>query len=303
MCIRDRAKPVQQAIEKADTLIEALSWIRQFRDKTTVIKLGGSMLSDSEAIKNILLDILFMESVGMRPVVVHGAGSRISTAMQDAGIEPRFVAGRRYTDQATLEIVEKVLAQDTNQELAETFEKIGGRAMTLNFDSTPVLTGRLLKLNDDQGQPIDLGFVGEITKVDRLVIDNLCYAGQVPFIPSMAETEDGQKLNVNADTVATKVAQELNAHKLVVLSDIPGVLRDPDDPESIISSLSRSEALALIEDGTISGGMIPKIEACLETLDRGVQKIHIIDGRLRHSLLLETYTSDGIGTLISSDAA
>ena len=285
---------MQQAIEKADTLIEALSWIRQFRDKTTVIKLGGSMLSDSEAIKNILLDILFMESVGMRPVVVHGAGSRISTAMQDAGIEPRFVAGRRYTDQATLEIVEKVLAQDTNQELAETFEKIGGRAMTLNFDSTPVLTGRLLKLNDDQGQPIDLGFVGEITKVDRLVIDNLCYAGQVPFIPSMAETEDGQKLNVNADTVATKVAQELNAHKLVVLSDIPGVLRDPDDPESIISSLSRSEALALIEDGTISGGMIPKIEACLETLDRGVQKIHIIDGRLRHSLLLETcllYTS------------
>jgi len=294
---------VQQAIEKADTLIEALSWIRQFRDKTTVIKLGGSMLSDPEAIKSILLDILFMESVGMRPVVVHGAGSRISAAMQAAGIEPRFVAGRRYTDQATLEIVQKVLAQDTNQELAETFEKIGGRAMTLNFDSTPVLTGQLLKLNDDQGQPIDLGFVGEITKVDRLVIDNLCYAGQVPFIPSMAETEDGQKLNVNADTVATKVAQELNAHKLVVLSDVPGVLRDPDDPESIISSLTRSEAQALIEDGTISGGMIPKIEACLETIDRGVNKVHIIDGRLRHSLLLETYTSDGIGTLISSDDA
>jgi len=261
------------------------------------------MLSDPEAIKSILLDILFMESVGMRPVVVHGAGSRISAAMQAAGIEPRFVAGRRYTDQATLEIVQKVLAQDTNQELAETFEKIGGRAMTLNFDSTPVLTGQLLKLNDDQGQPIDLGFVGEITKVDRLVIDNLCYAGQVPFIPSMAETEDGQKLNVNADTVATKVAQELNAHKLVVLSDVPGVLRDPDDPESIISSLTRSEAQALIEDGTISGGMIPKIEACLETIDRGVNKVHIIDGRLRHSLLLETYTSDGIGTLISSDDA
>ena len=294
---------MQQAIEKADTLIEALSWIRQFRDKTTVIKLGGSMLSDPEAIKSILLDILFMESVGMRPVVVHGAGSRISAAMQAAGIEPRFVAGRRYTDQATLEIVQKVLAQDTNQELAETFEKIGGRAMTLNFDSTPVLTGQLLKLNDDQGQPIDLGFVGEITKVDRLVIDNLCYAGQVPFIPSMAETEDGQKLNVNADTVATKVAQELNAHKLVVLSDVPGVLRNPDDPKSIISSLTRSEALALIEDGTISGGMIPKIEACLETIDRGVRKVHIIDGRLRHSLLLETYTSDGIGTLISSDDA
>ncbi len=294
---------MQQAIEKANTLIEALAWIRQFRDKTTVIKIGGSMLSDPDAIKHILLDILFMESVGMRPVVVHGAGSRISAAMQAAGIEPRFVAGRRYTDEATLKIVENVLAQDTNHELADTFEQIGGRAMTLNFDSTPVLTGQLLQLKDDQDQPIDLGFVGEITKVNRAVIDDLCHAGQVPFIPSMAETEDGQKLNVNADTVATKVAQELNAHKLVVLSDVPGVLRDPDDPESIISSLTRSQALDLIKDGTISGGMIPKIEACLETIDRGVRKVHIIDGRLRHSLLLETYTSGGIGTLISADDA
>jgi acetylglutamate kinase len=292
---------VQQAIEKANTLIEALAWIRQFRDKTTVIKLGGSMLSDPDAIHHILLDILFMESVGMRPVVVHGAGSRISAAMSEAGIEPKFVAGRRYTDEATLKIVERVLANETNNELAETFEKIGGRAMTLNFDSTPVLTGRLLEMNDEEGSPVDLGFVGEITKVDRLVVDNLCYAGQVPFIPSMAETEEGQKLNVNADTAATKIAQELNAHKLVILSDVAGVLRDPDDPDSIISMLSRSEATKLIEDGTISGGMIPKIEACLETLDRGVRKVHIVDGRLRHSLLLETYTSGGIGTVICND--
>ncbi len=292
---------MQQAIEKANTLIEALAWIRQFRDKTTVIKLGGSMLSDPDAIHHILLDILFMESVGMRPVVVHGAGSRISAAMSEAGIEPKFVAGRRYTDEATLKIVERVLANETNNELAETFEKIGGRAMTLNFDSTPVLTGRLLEMNDEEGSPVDLGFVGEITKVDRLVVDNLCYAGQVPFIPSMAETEEGQKLNVNADTAATKIAQELNAHKLVILSDVAGVLRDPDDPDSIISMLSRSEATKLIEDGTISGGMIPKIEACLETLDRGVRKVHIVDGRLRHSLLLETYTSGGIGTVICND--
>lgn len=294
---------MQQAIEKADTLIEALAWIRRFRDKTTVIKLGGRMLSDPEAIQSTLVDILFMESVGMRPVVVHGAGSRISTAIQAAGIEPKFVAGRRYTDAATLEIIEQVLARDTNQELAENFEKIGGRAMTLNFESTPVLTGQLLELKDGQGQPLDLGFVGEITKVDRLVIDNLCYASQVPFIPSMAETVDGQKLNVNVDTVATKIAQELNAHKLVILSDMPGVLRDPNDPKSIISSLTRSEALDLLKDGTVSGDMIPKIEACLETIDRGVPKVHIIDGRLRHSLLLETYTNGGVGTLISSDAA
>jgi acetylglutamate kinase len=289
---------VQKAIEKANTLIEALGWIRQFRDKTTVIKLGGSMLDDVEALHHILLDIHFMESVGMRPVVVHGAGNRISAAMKEAGIEPRFVDGRRYTDEKTLEIVERVLANETNNFLAGEYEKIGGRAMTLNFESTPVLTGKKLELTDDSGNPVDLGFVGEVTKVDRLVIDNLCYAGQTPFIPSMCETEDGQKLNVNADTVATKLAQELNADKLVILSDVPGVLRDPADPDSIISSLTKDEALELIAEGVITAGMIPKVEACLETLDRGVRKVHIVDGSLRHGLLLEVYTSSGIGTVI-----
>jgi len=291
---------VEQAIQKANTLIEALGWIRQFRDKTTVIKLGGSMLDDIESLHHILLDIHFMETVGMRPVIVHGGGSRITKAMEAAGIKPRFVAGRRFTDQATLEIVERVLANETNQFLADEFEKIGGRAMTLNFESTPVLTGRKLELTDESGEPVDLGFVGEVTKVDRLVIDNLCYAGQTPFIPSMCETEDGQKLNVNADTVATKLAQELNADKLVILSDVPGVLRDPSDPSSIISSLNAVEAKKLIAEGVISDGMIPKVEACLETLERGVRKVHIVDGRLRHGLLLEVYTSSGIGTVISN---
>ena len=292
---------VQQAIQKADTLIEALGWIRQFRDKTTVIKLGGSMLDDTDALHHILMDIHFMETVGMRPVVVHGAGSRISAAMAEAGVVPRFIQGRRYTDEKTLAIVERVLAIETNQQLADAFEKIGGRAMTLNFLSTPVLFGERLTLTDEQGAEIDLGFVGEVTQVDRDVINNLCYAEQVPFIPSMCLTADGQKLNVNADTVATKLAQELQADKLVVLSDVPGVLRDPQDPQSIISSLTRSEAVELIKNGTISGGMIPKVEACLETIDRGVRKVHIVDGRLRHSLLLEIYTSGGIGTVISAD--
>lgn len=292
---------MQKAIEKANTLIEALGWIRQFRDKTTVIKLGGSMLDNEDAIRHILLDILFMESVGMRPVVVHGAGSRISSAMREAGIEPRFVSGRRYTDAATLEIVEKILAKETNEELAEIFEKIGGRAMTLNFESTNVLTGVPIKLTNEAGELEDLGFVGEVSKVDRLVIDNLCYAGQVPFIPSMAETEDGQKLNVNADSVATKIAQEVGANKLVILSDVPGVLRDPQDPDSVISTLTQSEARRLIKEGVIKDGMIPKIEACLETINKGVRKVHIVDGNLRHSLLLEIYTSSGIGTVITAD--
>ena len=292
---------MEKAIAKADTLIEALGWIRRFRDKTTVIKLGGSVLDDVDALNHILLDICFMETVGMRPVVVHGAGNRISAEMEQAGIKPRFIHGRRYTDEQTLEIVERVLARETNEFLAARFEAIGGCAMTLNFESTPVLTGRQLNLRDEAGNPLDLGFVGEVTRVDRLVIDNLCYAGQVPFIPSMCETEDGQKLNVNADTVATKLAQDLGAEKLVMLSDIPGVLRDAKDPGSLISTLTKSEAIKLINDGTISGGMIPKVEACLETIDRGVSKVHIIDGRLRHSLLLEVYTSSGIGTVICGD--
>lgn len=292
---------VKTAIEKADTLIEALGWIRRFRDKTTVIKLGGSILSDLSALRFILLDIHFMETVGMRPVVVHGGGKRISDAMSQAGLEATFVQGRRYTDAATMNIVERVLGVETNNFLADEFEKIGGRAMTLNFESTPVLEGELLKLTDDAGTPLDLGLVGEVTKVDRMVIDNLCYAGQTPFIPSLAMTSEGVKLNVNADTAATKVAQELSADKLVILSDVPGVLRDPSDPKSLISSLTRTQAEALIEDGTINGGMIPKVEACLETIDRGVSKVHIIDGRIRHGLLLEIYTSSGIGTVISAD--
>ena len=291
---------MQQAIQKADTLIEALGWIREFRDKTTVIKLGGSLLDDVDSLRHILLDIHFMETVGMRPVVVHGAGNRISAAMKAAGIEPRFVQGRRYTDRPTLEIVERVLACETKQELADEYEKIGGRAMTLNFDGTPVLYGEPLKLKDEDGADVDLGFVGEVTKVERLVIDNLCYAGQVPFIPSMCETDDGQKLNVNADTVATKLAQELNADKLVILSDVPGVMREPGNPDSIISSLTKSEALRLIDDGAITDGMIPKVQACLDTIDRGVRKVHIVDGHVRHSLLLEVYTSGGIGTVISA---
>ena len=289
---------MQQAIEKADTLIEALAWIREFRGKTTVIKLGGSLLGDIDALHHILLDILFMESVGMRPVVVHGGGKKVSAAMADAGIEPRFVQGRRYTDDATLKIVEKVLATEVNQFLADEFDKIGGRAMPLNFESTPVLKGEPLKLSDDAGNPVDLGHVGVVTSVDRALIESLSGGGNVPFIPSMAITDDGHKLNVNADTAATKVAQELNADKLVILSDVPGVMKDPADPESIVSSLDREQALQLIADGTISAGMIPKVEACLETLDKGVRKVHIVDGNVRHSLLLEVYTSGGIGTVM-----
>jgi len=291
---------LQEAIAKADTLIEALGWIRRFRDKVTVIKLGGSFMDDANALQHVLLDIVFMESVGMRPVIVHGGGPAINRAMKEAGIESHFVQGRRYTDDATLAIVERVLAGETNEYLAAEIEKLEGRAMNLNFKTTNVLFGERLQLDSDDG-PIDLGHVGRVTRVDRLTIDNLCYAGQVPVIPSMCIDEAGNKFNVNADTAATAVAQALGAEKLVFMSDVNGVRSDKDDPETLIHSLTASQARELISSGAIDSGMIPKVEACLETLDKGVRKIHIIDGRIRHSLLLEIYTTTGVGTQLVQD--
>ncbi len=292
---------MHEAIAKADTLIEALGWIRQFRGKVTVIKLGGSVMEDEIALRHVLIDIVFMETVGMRPVVVHGGGAAISRAMDQAGVQPRFIQGRRYTDPATLEIVERVLAGQTNRRIAESIERYGGRAMNLNFETTNVLFGQRIELHDDQGHPVDLGYVGQVTRVDRAVIDNLSFADQVPVIPSMCIDAEGQKLNVNADTAATAVAQALGAEKLVYLSDVNGVRRDKQDPNSLIHSLTASEARQLIQQGAIESGMIPKVEACLETLERGVHKVHIIDGRLRHSLLLEIYTTRGVGTQIVRD--
>lgn len=287
-----------QAIKKADVLIEALEWIRKFRDKIIVIKLGGSVMEDPDALRHVLLDIVFMESVSMRPVVVHGGGAAISRAMEQAGLEPRFIQGRRYTDDATRDIVERVLSFETNVCIANRIEELGGRAAPLNFRTTNVLYGEQIKLEQPGGEPIDLGHVGTVTRVDRNTIDNLCYAQIVPIIPSMCVDSRGEKLNVNADTAATAVAQALGAEKLVFMSDVAGVLRDKHDPKTLIHSLTGPQARELIATGAVDKGMIPKVEACLETLDKGVRKIHIIDGRVRHALLLEVYTSKGVGTEI-----
>ena len=292
---------VREAIAKADTLIEALGWIRRFRDKVTVIKLGGSFMGDEAALRHVLIDIVFMETVGMRPVVVHGGGPAISQAMEEAGIEPRFIQGRRYTDDQTLRIVERVLAVETNEQIATQIEQLGGRAMNLNFLTTNVLCGEKTRLQGEDGTSIDLGHVGVVNRVDRTVIDNLCYAGQVPVIPSMCLDDHGNKLNVNADTAATAVAEALGAEKLVFMSDINGVRRDKNDASSLIHSLTVSAARGLIASRAVEAGMIPKVEACLATLERGVRKVHIIDGRLRHSLLLEIYTTQGVGTQIVLD--
>ncbi|HEX4131012.1 MAG TPA: acetylglutamate kinase [Pirellulales bacterium] len=295
------ARPLktETAIRKADVLIEAMEWIRKFRDKVTVIKLGGSVLENEDALRHLLLDIIFMETVGMRPVVVHGGGAKINQAMAAAGLEPRFIQGRRYTDAATRDIVERVLAYETNEFIATRIEELGGRSAPLNFHRIlNVLHGERLSLPATNGEPIDLGYVGHVTRVERTVIENFCYAGVVPVIPSMCIDDRGQKLNVNADTAAMEVAVALGAEKLVFLSDVNGVRRDKEDAESLLQSLTVDEARELINSGAVDAGMIPKIEACVEPVERGVRKVHIIDGRQRHSLLLEIYTSRGVGTEI-----
>ena len=294
---------VHQAMEKADVLIEAMRWIRQHRGKITVIKIGGSLMEDKAAMMHLLLDTVFMESVGMQPVIVHGGGKAINDAMQSAGIEPRFVQGRRYTDSASLDIVKRVLGSEINRQIVEEITMFEGHAESLSicFNSN-VLFGEKLTLTDEHGSAVDMGWVGTVTRVDTGAIRKLCERGIIPVIPSVALMDGGteQILNVNADTAATAVAKELHAEKLVYVSEVNGLRTNPDDPNSMIDSITAEQARQMLASDSIVGGMIPKIQACLETLERGVKKIHIINGRLRHALLLEIFTSMGVGTEIIS---
>ncbi len=288
----------EEAIRKADVLIEALGYFRQFHGKFTVIKLGGSVMEDPEALRALLVDVVFMQTVGMRPVVVHGGGKAITLAMERAGLEPRWVLGRRYTDEATLAIVARVLAEEINEDIVRHIRKFGGRASGLHHKTHQCLYGARLTLPDAEGAPIDLGRVGEVNEVDADPIADLCHAGIIPVLPSLAEDDDGGLLNVNADTAAAAVAMALKAEKLVFLTDTPGILLDRKDADSLQPSLTPNDCHALIARGVIDKGMIPKVEACLASLEAGVKKAHVIDGRLRHSLLVEMYTTSGVGTEI-----
>ena len=289
---------MNDAIRKADVLIEALSYIRTFRDKLTVIKLGGSAMEDADDLRATLQDVVFMETVGMRPILVHGGGKPIDRAMQQAGLTPRKVQGRRYTDEATLEIVVRVLREEINADIVRQIREFGGRAVGLHSTTLQCLFGEPMMLPGPDGQPIDLGRVGHVTRVDGALIQDFCAAGVVPVIPSMALDAAGSWLNVNADTAAAAVAAHLQAEKLVFLSDTPGVLRDRADERSLISNLNTEGVRVLIEQRIIDAGMIPKVEACMASLRAGVKKTHMIDGRVRHSLLLEIYTDKGVGTEI-----
>lgn len=286
------------AIRKAETLIEALSYIRNFRDKLTVIKLGGSAMEDPAALRATLQDVVFMETVGMRPVLVHGGGKAIDRAMDAAGLKPRKVRGRRFTDEATLGIVVRVLLHEINADIVQQIRTLGGRAVGLHTNSLQCLFGEKLLLKDETGEAIDLGHVGHVTRVDDGLIRDFCAAGVVPVIPCVAIDADGGWLNVNGDTAAAAVASTLHAEKFVQLTDTPGILRDRKDPATLLEHLDDADCRKLIAAGVIDTGMIPKVEACLDSLSAGVRKTHIIDGRLQHSLLLEIFTDRGVGTEI-----
>ncbi len=291
---------MNDALSKVNVLVEALEWIRRFRDRYVVIKLGGSALDDPESVSSCLADVVFMEAVGMRPILVHGGGKAISRAMADSGIVPNFVQGRRYTDPETLKIATRVLTEEICDVLADEINTLGGRAVSLHVGTENVLTGEKLVLKDESGNPIDLGRVGYVTDVRRDILQAVCRGGTIPVIPSIALDENGEGLNVNADTAAAAIAKLMGAEKLVFLSDVPGIFLDKDDPSTLVPHLTIQRCRELIADGTIAAGMVPKVEAALEALDVGVEKIHIIDAKIPHSLLLEIYSDRGVGTEIVS---
>ncbi len=294
---------MDDAIRKAEALIEARSHIRMFRDKLTVIKLGGSAMEDAGALEATLQDVIFMETVGLRPILVHGGGKEIDRAMVRSGLQTQKIQGRRYTDAATLEIVVQVLLHEVNAGIVRDIRRLGGRAVGLHSGSLQSLFGERLRLLGTDGQPIDLGFVGRVNRVDGSLIESFCAGGVVPVIPSVAFDTATDRLdawlNVNADTAAAAIAAHLGAEKLVFLTDTPGILLDRSRPESLLPSLDAARCRELIGRGVIDEGMIPKVEACLDSLRAGVRKTHMIDGRLRHSLLLEIYTDRGVGTEIT----
>ncbi len=285
---------MEKLIEKASVLIEALPYIRKFEGKTVVIKYGGSAMLDPEIRKSTAEDVVLMRYVGMNPVVVHGGGPAINRYLKRLDISSRFHNGLRVTDDATIEVVEMVLAGGVNKDIVTLLNQAGGTAVGLSGKDGDLLHARQVTPPDGA----DIGHVGEITNVHYHIINVLCAAGMIPVIAPVATDAQGGTWNINADTAAGEIAAALQAEKLVFLTDTPGLLRDKDDPETLIQYLSHREIPELTGQGIISGGMIPKVEACVKALDYGVNRTHIIDGRVPHSLLLEIFTDRGLGTLV-----
>jgi acetylglutamate kinase len=275
-------------VEKADVLLEALPYIRRFSGKLLVIKYGGHAMEDSELKDSFAQDITLLKYVGMNPVIVHGGGPQIDAALHKAGIEPRFVRGLRVTDEATMDVVEMVLVGKINKEIVALLNRHGGHAVGLCGKDGELVVARKRRQGDRQA---DLGLVGEVVGVNARVIESL--QGFIPVIAPVAADADGVTYNINADVVAGKVAEALRAEKLILLTDVEGV-KGPDG--ALIDTLPSDVAADMIRSGAIEGGMIPKIECCLEAIRGGVKQAHVIDGRVRHAVLLEVLTSRGVGT-------
>ena len=286
-----------QEISKADILIEALPYLQAYRDQTILIKFGGSAMDNPELVKSLMRDIVVMEIMGLNPVVVHGGGKAISKAMVDAGLEARFVNGLRVTTPEAIDIVERTLSGTINPGLVEMMREHGGKAV--GIPGTNVFVGEKLMEKDAEGNPVDIGMVGRVIGCQLSRVQEALSLQLTPVISPLArELGTNQSLNVNADLAAAALARELKPVKLVYISDVPGLMNDPSDPSTIIQSINRKEAFELIEQGVISGGIIPKVKSAVDALNAGVRKVHFIDGRLRHTLLLEIFTPEGIGTEI-----
>jgi len=286
---------MEELIQKASVLVEALPYIRRLAGKTVVIKYGGSAMTDPAIRRSTAEDVVLMKYVGMNPVVVHGGGPAINAALKRLHIETRFANGLRVTDEQSVQVVEMVLAGAVNKDMVCLINQAGGNAVGISGKDSNLLYAEKLLTEDGT----DVGFVGRVVKVHEQIINVLSAADIIPVIAPTATDFDGNTWNVNADTAAGEIAGALQAEKLVFLTDTPGLLRDKDDPTTLINQLKSHEVESLKSQGVISGGMIPKIEACIKALDFGVNRTHIIDGRVPHALLLEIFTDRGLGTLVS----
>ena len=291
---------MKELIKKADVLIEALPYIRQFSDKIVVIKYGGSAMENDVLKQNVIQDIVLMKFIGIKPVIVHGGGKKISEIMSRMGKEPEFVQGLRVTDDETVEIAEMVLAGSINKGIVQLINQLGGQAVGLCGKDGNMIQAKKHELTDELGNPIaiDLGYVGEIIRVKPEVITTLLDANYIPVVAPNGVGENGATYNINADTMAGEMAAALKAEKLILLTDQLGIMRDLEDQTTLIPSIMIDEIDKLVADDVIKSGMLPKVGACVTALKAGVTKTHIIDGRLQHTILLEIFTSTGIGTEI-----
>lgn len=279
------------AATRVRVLSEALPYIQQFAGRTIVVKYGGAAMKDAALKEKVIRDVVFMACVGLRPVVVHGGGPEINSWLDKLGIKPQFKDGLRVTDAATMDVVEMVLVGRVNKEIVSLINQAGGSAVGLCGKDASLITARPA---DEEG----IGFVGEVTNVNIQILESLVTTGHIPVVSSVAADETGQAYNINADTVAGELAAALGAEKLILLTDTAGILRDYKDVSTLIPRLDIQDARRLIDDGVVSGGMIPKVNCCVRSLAQGVKAAHIIDGRLPHALLLEIFTDMGIGSMI-----